>query len=89
MQVGFGNLGGILASFVYLSKDGPRFIQGHCILIGMLIMSTSLLTIMTIYLRRENAWRDATYKDPEEYTIEEKIAERERGDSASFFRYTV
>jgi hypothetical protein len=24
MQVGFGNLGGAIAAFVYQSKDGPR-----------------------------------------------------------------
>jgi hypothetical protein len=44
---------------------------------------------MTLYLRRENARRDREYKAPELYTIEEKLAERERGDNATFFRYTV
>jgi len=34
MQVMGGNCGGIIASYVYLSRDGPRFITGHSILIG-------------------------------------------------------
>lgn len=34
MQVMGGNCGGIVASYVYLSKDGPRYIKGHSILIG-------------------------------------------------------
>jgi hypothetical protein len=34
MQVMGGNCGGIIASYVYLSRDGPRFIIGHSILIG-------------------------------------------------------
>ncbi|KAB5518090.1 major facilitator superfamily domain-containing protein [Coniochaeta sp. 2T2.1] len=34
MQVMGGNCGGIVASYVYLSRDGPRFITGHSILIG-------------------------------------------------------
>lgn len=34
MQVMGGNCGGIIASYVYLTRDGPRFIVGHSILIG-------------------------------------------------------
>ena len=34
MQVMGGNCGGIIASYVYLSRDGPRYITGHSILIG-------------------------------------------------------
>ncbi len=34
MQVMGGNCGGIIASYVYLNKDAPRFIPGHSILIG-------------------------------------------------------
>jgi hypothetical protein len=52
-------------------------------------MSLVLQIFMTVYLRRENARRDATYKRPEEYTAAEKELERERGDNATFFRYTV
>lgn len=49
---------------------------------------------MTIYLRRENARRDRLLQnsrrtDLKEYTQEEKMEERARGDDASFFRYTV
>jgi hypothetical protein len=35
MQVMGGNCGGIIASYVYLTRDGPRFIIGHSILIGV------------------------------------------------------
>lgn len=34
MQVMGGNCGGIIASYVYISRDGPRFVTGHSILIG-------------------------------------------------------
>lgn len=36
MQVMGGNCGGIIASYVYLSRDGPRYIIGHSILIGII-----------------------------------------------------
>lgn len=90
MHVGFGNLGGVVASFIYRSTDAPHYYSGHGTLIGLITMSTILSTIMTTYLRRENVRRDSKYpKKPEEYIEEETTAEREKGDNASFFRYTV
>jgi hypothetical protein len=57
-------------------------------------MSFILSTLMTVYLRRENARRDkeaaASGKMTlEDYSPEEKDEQRHRGDDASFFRYTV
>lgn len=52
-------------------------------------MALVLSVVMTLCLRRENARRDGEYKPPSEYTAEEKWAEREKGDHATFFRYTV
>jgi hypothetical protein len=90
MHVGFGNLGGAIASFLYQKKDSPHFYPGHGTAIALLTMSTVLSLFMTFYLRRENKRRDTVSpKKPEEYTEEEKVAEREMGDNASFFRYTV
>ena len=89
MQAMVGNLGGILASFVFLATDGPRYIKGYSILIGIMSMSASVCTFMTLYYRRENARRDKKYKPLEEYTTAEKALEREKGDDATFFRFTV
>lgn len=89
MQAMCGNLGGILASFIYLTKDGPQYVRGHCILIGLLAMSGSVSTIMSLYYHRENKKRDLLHKKPEDYTVEEKAAEREKGDAATFFRFTM
>jgi len=90
MHVGFGNLGGAIAGFCYLTKDKPHFRPGHGTLMGTLSMSTLLCIFMTLYLRRENARRDRVFnKKPSEYTTEERLAERDSGDNASFFRYTV
>lgn len=89
MHVGWGNLGGCIAAFMYLAKDSPRFQPGHATLIGFMSMSLVLSLFMTIYFRRENARRDAAYKAPELYTEEEKLLERENGDNATFFRYTI
>lgn len=80
--------GGVLSSFIFLSKDAPQFVQGLAILIGLNSMAALLALFMTIYYRRENARRDREHKAPELYTEAEKEAERTRGDYATFFRYT-
>ncbi|KAJ4286869.1 hypothetical protein N0V88_007882 [Collariella sp. IMI 366227] len=89
MHVGFGNLGGTISAYLFLAKDKPRYIRGFAVLLGGQIMALVLSIFMTIYLRRENSRRDREHKPPSEYTEEERVAERDRGDLASFFRYTV
>ncbi|TLD34771.1 high-affinity nicotinic acid transporter [Venturia nashicola] len=89
LQVGIGNLGGTMASYMFLSRTGPHFRQGYTASIALSAMSLTLSAFMTMYLRKENARRDREYKRPEDYTVEEKLLERHLGDNASFFRYTV
>ncbi|KAM7199010.1 high-affinity nicotinic acid transporter [Rhypophila sp. PSN 637] len=89
MHVGFGNLGGTMSAYLYLARDAPKYKPGHTTLIAFQAMALILSVFMTIYLRRENARRDREYKPPSEYTEEERALEREKGDNASFFRYTV
>ncbi|KAH6713467.1 high-affinity nicotinic acid transporter [Leptodontidium sp. MPI-SDFR-AT-0119] len=90
MHVGSGNLGGILASFIYLPKDSPCFIQGHAILIALISLSFCLSLGIRFWLKAENARRDAWAAEhnmrPEDMTREQKLAERHMGDYASFFR---
>ena len=89
MQAMAGNLGGILASFIYLKSDSPQFTKGHSILIGLLALAAIVSATMTTYYRRENARRDAAHKSVEHYTLEQKAEEREKGDHATFFRFTT
>jgi len=89
MQVGIGNLGGVMSAYMYLPKDAPQYRNGHGALIGLSSGALLLSIVMSRYFRRENARRDAAGKSPESYTAEERNAEREMGDNASFFRYTI
>lgn len=93
MHVGFGNLGGAIAAFTYRVKEKPRYPSGHGTLLATTTMSMCLCIFMTLYLRRENARRDKLLAEQgrtlADITDAEKDAERERGDSATFFRYTV
>lgn len=84
-----GNIGGAVAGFIFQSRDAPHYRTGHGILIAMCSITIVIAIFMTTYLRRENARRDAAYKHPLEYTFAEKGLEADKGDNASFFRYTV
>jgi len=56
-------------------------------------MSFLLSVFMTVYIKAENRKRDRWAEEnqmwPSAYTEEQKYAEREKGDYASFFRYTA
>ncbi|KAK2628784.1 hypothetical protein QTJ16_001887 [Diplocarpon rosae] len=90
MQVMGGNCGGIIASYVYLTRDGPRYIKGHALLIGIIGMAFFLTLFLNIYLRFENTRRDKAELDTgAEYSEDEKRAHMEMADNAPWFRYTV
>ncbi|TFK22746.1 high-affinity nicotinic acid transporter [Coprinopsis marcescibilis] len=93
MHVGFGNLGGVIAGFAYRSTDAPRYFAGHGLLIATLTMSTILCIFMHFYLVRENSRRDREMEAKgltlDIYTEEMRVSERDQGDNATFFRYTV
>jgi hypothetical protein len=91
MQVGFGNLGGVLSGFTYTSKDAPLFHKGHWIVIGLLVMSTILCVIMRVYYVLENRKRDSHDLDTGRgagWSREHMKALSDQGDNAGFFRYT-
>jgi sugar phosphate permease len=89
MHVGFGNLGGAIAGFIYRASDAPHYVSGHAILLGTETMSCILAICMHLYLRRENARRDRENKPVAEYTREDMMLEQDKGDNATFFRYTL
>lgn len=91
MQVMGGNCGGIIASYIYLTRDGPRYVKGHSILIGFVSLAFFLTLFMTIWCRKENARRDAFTGSlsRDNLTEEEKTREKELADDVPWFRYTV
>ncbi|KAI2469011.1 MFS general substrate transporter [Annulohypoxylon bovei var. microspora] len=91
MQVMGGNCGGIIASYVYLARDAPRYIAGHNILIGFVALAFIMTLFMTAWCRRENTRRDTIVREAltEELSVEQKMLERELADGVSWFRYTV
>ncbi|KAH7338958.1 major facilitator superfamily domain-containing protein [Rhizoctonia solani] len=87
MIVAFGNLGGLVASYTYISRNAPRYYSGHGTLIGILALGATTALFVHIYCRRENERRDRAYKAPELYTEDELKSESRKGDSATFYRF--
>ncbi|KAI0887492.1 MFS general substrate transporter [Annulohypoxylon maeteangense] len=82
-QIGFGNIGGIIATFAFLSKDSPNFTKGYAICLGFTCISgiASLLYLLSIYTenqRRKKAVRDVGLSEYEK---------TELGDLNPEFRY--
>jgi MFS family permease len=85
--IGWGNLNGVVSSNVYF--NGPRFFEGHAVVIGYLIIGMfGGSVLMTILLKRENKKRLAGERD---YLIEGKSQEEidALGDNRPDFLYTI
>ncbi|KAI8947447.1 MFS general substrate transporter [Xylaria longipes] len=51
-QIGFGNLGGIIATYLFLDSDAPYFTKGFAVCLGFVILSalSSALYLISIYI---------------------------------------
>ncbi|KAF5018232.1 hypothetical protein F66182_9795 [Fusarium sp. NRRL 66182] len=84
-QVGFGNIGGIIAVYAFLQKDAPKFIPGYSICIAFTILSIISCFAYAFVVWRQNKKRDANPPQVE-LTNEEKA---ELGDNAPTYRYLL
>ncbi|SPN96651.1 related to nicotinamide mononucleotide permease [Cephalotrichum gorgonifer] len=84
-QVGFGNIGGIIAVYAFLEKDKPKFIPGYSISIAFTILSIISCIIYGISSVVENK-KKARYAGTVELSEEEKT---ELGDKNPDYRYLL
>jgi MFS family permease len=89
MQIGFGNCGGVIASFIYRNQDKPRYFVGHGTILAFLGLALIFIVLQMFILNTINKKRDEQYGAPENYTSDMRRAEMDRGDQASFFRYSL
>lgn len=88
MTIGIANLGGICSSFIYRSKDAPRFYIGHGTVIGCLLLAIISSSVAMFTYHRLN-------KQKEEQCLREGIDHshapkfRDMGDASPLFRYTI
>lgn len=87
-EIGVANLAAFIATFTYLDADAPRYISGHSINIGVLVLSLVLSMVLLFYQKRENGRRE---RGEREGRLEGLSAEEEvmLGHRHPGFRYTL
>ncbi|KAK2001713.1 major facilitator superfamily transporter [Colletotrichum falcatum] len=86
LQIGVGNLGGAMASNFYRQKDGPRYVLGHGLELGFIVVGIVAALVLIFSYIRINKARDRRVAEGEggRYTAEELS---EQGDKAVTYRY--
>lgn len=82
-QVGFGNIGGIIATFAFLAKDKPFYIPGYSICIAFTILSGLSSVVYLLSIVRDNRRRAKTVTNVGLTEYEKS----ELGDLSPEFRY--
>ncbi|KAI9850315.1 MAG: hypothetical protein M1838_005875 [Thelocarpon superellum] len=89
LVIGWGNLNGVVSSNIYRAQDAPRYLKGHGILIGYLVIFLFGGSVLQhLLLRRENAKRRAGVRDPWIQGKTEREIEM-LGDQRPDFIYTL
>ncbi|THV53252.1 hypothetical protein BGAL_0055g00110 [Botrytis galanthina] len=63
LQIGVGNIGGIVASNIFITNQAPRYPVGYGVSLGMLVMCGIMCTVFFFGLKRENGIRDRGGRD--------------------------
>lgn len=63
LQLTIGNTSGIMAGFLYPSKEGPRFLRGHGVTLGLVAWSVCVYAFMSWYFTQENRKRRNGQRD--------------------------
>lgn len=84
-QIGFGNIGGIIAVFAFLKEDGPKFVTGYGICLGFTALSIISCGIYGLGCLLANRGR-------ENEGVERGLTEEEKtdlGDMSPDYRYLL
>lgn len=88
LQLTIGNCSGIMASFLYPSSEGPRYIRGHAVTLAMVCWACLVYGFMWFYFSRVNARRAEGHEDAKIAGLtDEEVAEL--GDVSPRFVYTI
>ena len=84
-QIGLGNLGGAMASNFYRSADAPKYLLGHGLEIGFVVLGLGAVVGLRVSYGVINAKREKS--EETEKLTEEELADL--GDKSPTFRYTL
>ncbi|KAH9919553.1 MFS general substrate transporter [Fomitopsis serialis] len=90
IQIGIGNINGIVASNLYRPQQAPRYIMGHGLEIMFLSIGLVILPLVVALYARINSQRDKEIDGIEKGAVSYSDEELQRmGDRAPRFRYML
>ncbi|KAE9973862.1 hypothetical protein EG328_004192 [Venturia inaequalis] len=84
-QVGFGNIGGIIAVFAFLAKDSPKYVPGYSICLAFICLSAFSCITYFMACAYQNRQRDRSVRDMSLTEFEKT----ELGDMSPDYRYML
>ena len=84
-QIGVGNMSGIIATFLFLAKQEPRYTTGYIVCLSFIAMSSAAATVYMLGIGRENRLRDEGTAG----IVEGDDDGAEVGDRSRDFRYIL
>ncbi|CCU77063.1 pantothenate transporter liz1/MFS transporter,putative [Blumeria hordei DH14] len=84
-QIGFGNIGGIIATYAFLPKDAPSYTPGYAICLGFLVLGIFSCCIYALMIYLENERRNRALLAP----ISTGGPENDIGDKSPEYRYLL
>lgn len=86
-QIGFGNIGGTVASNIFITTQAPRFVMGYGVALGFVCVHAILATVFMAGLMRENHRRDRGERD---YRLDLPTEDLNNlGDDHPTFRFSI
>ncbi|KAH7072659.1 major facilitator superfamily domain-containing protein [Paraphoma chrysanthemicola] len=83
--ISIANCSAFIGTFIYLQKDAPKYVLGHAVSLGALVITVILASIQVLYLKWENKKRDRGERD-------DRLAQENEGRLGHRhpnFRYTL
>ncbi|OJD14892.1 hypothetical protein AJ78_04808 [Emergomyces pasteurianus Ep9510] len=88
-QIGFGNIGGIIATYSFLEKDRPEFRPGHRISISFICLSAAMCIVYFFLLLHRNRSRDKMATLDATGAPDQAAADSLQGDLSPSYRYQL
>ena len=85
-QIGFGNCGGTIATFMFLAKDAPKYVKGYSLSLGFIGLSAISCTLYFFALASENRKR---IRGLSEHSGKGEVEKVRLGDLNPDYRYML
>jgi len=92
LLISVGNMGGVMGSNIYLSRESPKYTTGFAASLAMCCAAILMTLVLRWAYARENKKKDQMLLEYGEEAIRAKYSEQElmnMGDKSPFFRYTL